>query len=84
MAEVTLSGTNIVTFYEYCKYFNTKISFQPIMINNIWGKAHDISASNASYHYISLSSYNHFCAALLIKEDAHIYYVQPSEGVVFR
>ena len=25
-----------------------------------------------------------FCAALLIKEDAHIYYVQPTEGVVFR
>ena len=24
-----------------------------------------------------------FCAALLIKEDAHIYYVQPTEGVVF-
>ncbi len=25
-----------------------------------------------------------FCAALLIEEDAHIHYVQPTEGVVFR
>lgn len=32
MAEVTLPAANIVLFYEYCKYFNTNLSFWTIMI----------------------------------------------------